>query len=94
MVFPESRTREHYDFDDWWTSSTDGTKVTSASTIQGDATYYAHWKLKRYAIVWNSNGGTPVATTYLQYGSELGTLPATTREGYALAGWFTQIDGG
>jgi uncharacterized repeat protein (TIGR02543 family) len=35
--------RTGYSFDAWYTSATDGTKITPDTIISGDVTYYAHW---------------------------------------------------
>ena len=37
-------TREHYTFLGWFTSDVGGTQVTSASTLRGAQTLYAHWQ--------------------------------------------------
>ena len=46
------------------------------------------------AITWNANGGTSVEGWNKQAGSQLGTLPTSSRTGYTFAGWFTAASGG
>ncbi len=48
-------TREGYDFDGWYTSSSGGTEVTSSTIAGSNATVYAHWNLKVYLISYNAN---------------------------------------
>ena len=46
-------------------------------------------------ISWNAQGGTTEATTMAySEGSFVGELPAATKDGYDLEGWFTQASGG
>ena len=40
-------TRSGFDFQGWFTSASGGTQVTSASTVNGNTTVYAHWKSNR-----------------------------------------------
>ena len=48
-----------------------------------------------YTVTFNANGGSvPTATRTVEDGASVGELPAATREGYALNGWFTAADGG
>ena len=51
--------RTGYDFDGWYTSSSGGTKVTTASTVPTTAhTLWAHWTAHTYTIRFNANGGS------------------------------------
>lgn len=49
--------REGYDFDGWYTSSTGGSEVTSSTKAGSNATVYAHWNPKVYLISYNANAG-------------------------------------
>ena len=86
-------TRVEYDLVGWYTTIVGGTKITSDTRITNNVTFYARWKLKEYPITWNSQGGTAVANTIAQYNVPFGKLPAPTRLGYDLVGWFTQTGG-
>jgi uncharacterized repeat protein (TIGR02543 family) len=44
-------------------------------------------------ITFNSNGGTPVSSVNVQKGNTV-SIPATTRTGYTLDGWYTSLNGG
>lgn len=53
------------------------------------------WLKNPKTISWNAQGGTTEATTMAySEGSFVGELPAATKDGYDLVGWFTQDSGG
>ena len=68
------------------------------STIETDgAVIYctAQWTPITYTITFNGNGGSVSTTSKsVTYGSQYGTLPTPTREGYTFKGWFTASTGG
>ena len=45
-------------FNGWFTATSGGTQVTTATTFAADTTIYAHWTMITYTIVYNANGGT------------------------------------
>ena len=53
-------TRDTYRFDGWFTDATNGSQVTSATTMgTANTTIYAHWT-KTYAITYNAGNATSV----------------------------------
>ena len=50
-------TRDGYDFVGWYTSDTDGTQVTSSTTVStaNNHTIYAHWTGKSYTVNFDDN---------------------------------------
>lgn len=52
-------TRKGYDFTGWWTAKEGGTEITSATSVESDAsqTLFAHWEAKRYKLTVDANGG-------------------------------------
>lgn len=49
-------TRNHYDFDGWYTAASGGNKVqVSSAAPYADQELFAHWEPKSYAIVYHSN---------------------------------------
>lgn len=46
--------RANYTFDGWYTALEGGTKISSGTYINGNATYYAHWKIR---LNFDPNGG-------------------------------------
>ena len=48
-----------------------------------------------YTVTFDANGGTASGSyTKVAAGSEIGTLPSATREGYTFLGWYTEKSGG
>ena len=45
-------------------------------------------------VSFNSNGGTPISTKDVGYGSTIGTLPIPTKYDNTFLGWWTQLTGG
>ncbi len=88
--------RYGYNFADWYTSSSGGTKVTANTTYntEGDSTIYAHWTAKTPKVTYNLNGasGTPPAAktvTYNKtyYSASALTSPSATKLGYQFKCW-------
>lgn len=77
----------------------DDSYTATADAISGDQFIYSNtqgkWLKNPKTISWNANGGTTEANT-MSYseGSFVGELPAATKDGYDLVGWFTTVDGG
>ena len=93
--------RTGYTFLGWYTASSSGTKISSATKITGTVTYYAQWSINSYILTYNVNGGNAVSpnSKSVQYGSAYGTLPTPTKNSdaeyiYTFAGWFTAASGG
>ena len=93
--------RTGYTFLGWYTASSGGTKISSATKITGTVTYYAQWSINSYTLTYNVNGGNAVspASKSIQYGSTYGTLPTPTKSSnaeytYVFAGWYTAASGG
>ena len=92
--------RTGYTFLGWYTASSGGTKISSATKITGTVTYYAQWSINSYTLTFNPNGGTVTPTSKdLEYNSAYGTLPTPTRASdaqytYTFAGWYTATTGG
>lgn len=87
--------RTGYTFLGWYTASSGGTKISSATKITGTVTYYAQWSINSYTFTFDKNGGnTPSAITITkEYNTAVGTLPTCTRNAdntykYTFAGWF------
>ncbi|MBR2788027.1 MAG: InlB B-repeat-containing protein, partial [Erysipelotrichaceae bacterium] len=89
-------TREGYTFAGWYTKK--GTKVESDTIVKvtGSKTFYAHWTANTYEVIFHKNGGDTVSDNSIEvtYDSTYGELAEATREGYTLAGWFTEAEGG
>ena len=76
--------REDYGFAGWFTAPVGGTKITSATKITKDATFYAHWARKIDLQI--DGRGTVAGGTVHVAGSKV-TLTATPAKGYVFVCW-------
>ena len=89
--------KDGYDFDGWFTSSSGGTPITSSTkvTATSEQTLYAHWSAMEITVTFNANGGSvSQSSKKVTFDSTYGTLPTPTRTGYTFEGWFTDSTGG
>lgn len=96
LCFP-SVSRTGYTFDGWYTEQTGGTKVTELTkvTIASNHMLYAHWTPNSYVVNFDANGGTvSTKSKPVTYDKVYGTLPVSTRSGFAFDGWYTEKIGG
>lgn len=80
-----------------WTGSNGTTAQTSVSIPSGsigNKSYTANWNVNSYTATFNGNGGSAGTSITKPYGSQLGTLPTSSRTGYTFRGWFTAASGG
>ena len=90
-------TRSGYSFAGWYTASSEGSKVESATkvTTASDHTLYAHWSANNYTVTYNGNGGSAGSSSKLvTFGDAYGSLATASRTGYSFAGWYTAASGG
>ena len=101
----KANTTDHSYIFDGWATEEDGevvyAKGATLPDVTADATYYAHFTetVLKWKITWNANGGVcDTEFSYVTRGSKINTvlsaLPAATRTGYTLAGWYTKASGG
>lgn len=87
-----------YTFAGWFTAASDGTQISSTTTVTRNVTYYAHWTATKrsYTATFNGNGGSTPSPSSItkEYNAALGTLPTCTRTGYTFLGWYTASSGG
>jgi len=86
--------RMGYTFVGWATTSNAvAADFTTSSTLTGNITVYAVWKINTYTVTYDANGGTPGAqTTEIVEYSGHPTIPAATtpsKTGWIFAGWAT-----
>lgn len=98
----------HIDPNQQWNRATDGsgtsydedvnytwTTFGSLSAANTTTVLYANWKPDPHILTFNPNGGTCDETSRTRNTDQAyGTLPVATREGYTLAGWFTDATAG
>ena len=75
-----------------WSTDKENAVYVDGDTVafDGDTTLYAVWARAQCTITFDANGGTGSTTADREYGSPL-NLPETSRDGYTLVGWFTQV---
>ena len=84
ITAPADPTREGYTFIGW-------DKAIPATMPAGDMTITAQWRINRYTVTFDTDGGSAVAPITQDYGTAI-TAPADpTREGYTFIGWDTEI---
>ena len=88
--------RSGYKFKGWYTQGSGGKKIRKTTRVReaGTSVLYAHWKLLKYNITCDLNGGTlpegkSIPETYTVKTATF-RLPSPVREGYVFQGWFTQ----
>ena len=84
-ILPEP-TKENYVFLGWKEGETVYEQSGKWQKASG-ATLTAEWVIAKSTIKFETNGGSVVAPMTINYGEDY-TLPTSTREDYALAGWF------
>ena len=84
IAVPEAPTREGYTFTGW-------DREIPTTMPAENMTVTAQWKINRYTITFDTNGGSEIAPITQDYGTAI-TAPADpTREGYTFIGWDTEI---
>lgn len=78
-------TRDGYTFAGWYTDEALTTAAEFPFTLEADTTFYAKWTKNEYTATFVTNGGSAVANVT---GSVIEAAPASTREFYALEGWY------
>ena len=78
--------RVGYTFTGWLDSN--GIPVTAETlyTVAGDSTWVATWRINKYVVTFNANGGLPVAPQVVEYGSTA-TMVYTTYPNKTLDCW-------
>ncbi|MDD7186333.1 MAG: leucine-rich repeat protein, partial [Clostridia bacterium] len=84
-ILPEP-TKENYVFLGWKEVETVYEQLGKWQKTSG-ATLTAEWVIAKSTITFETNGGSVVAPMTINYGENY-TLPTSTRENYALVGWF------
>ena len=96
VTLPDGITKNGYDFLGWYTTTSDGTALTSPYSPggTGDLTLYAQWSPKTYTVHFDSQGGSSVSDSSYSTGGSLSMPDAPTKSGYTFTGWFLASSGG
>ena len=84
IVSPAAPTREGYTFIGW---DRDIPEIMPAENM----TVTAQWEINRYAITFDTAGGSEIAPITQDYGTAIVAPADPTRDGYTFIGWDTEI---
>lgn len=82
-----------YEFDGWYSDSNYAHKVTEITAdMTGDLTLYAKFNLKKYSIVYFTDGGALVSSNPLSYvyGEGVQEFNPADKTGYTFDGWYSE----
>ncbi|CAM4218587.1 InlB B-repeat-containing protein [Erysipelothrix aquatica] len=87
---PAAPHREGYGFDGWYHDATFTRQWNFATdTVTDDTVLHALWDYQRYNVMFESYGGTPVATIEdINHGEKVPQPADPIREGYQFVGWY------
>ena len=84
IAAPADPTREGYTFIGW-------DKAIPATMPAENMIITAKWKVNQHTITFDTNGGSEIAPITQDYGTQITTPEAPTREGYTFIGWDREI---
>lgn len=84
---PEGVTKEGYELDGWYVGKNE---VTFPYKPEADVTLKAHWKVKEFNVIFNSDGGSAVTTQKVEYNKTANKPEDPTRTGYKFLGWYKE----
>ena len=100
LGFLPTARREGYRFLGWYTLSIGGSEVSPTTVVNASVTYYAHWELNSYRVIFYANypAGASGSGTMNEQMFELGVEQALLAnefraEGWSFAGW-SSVAGG
>ena len=87
-------TKEGHTFDGWYTDETGGSVISEKTVfpVGDDTTVYAHWTVNTYAVVFNTNGGTGLASISFVFGAVITVPTGVEKEGFVFDGWYLDQD--
>ena len=82
----EGVTKEGYELDGWYEGENE---VTFPYTPTADVTLKAHWKVKEFNVIFNSDGGSAVTTQKVEYNKTANKPENPTKIGCTFIGWYS-----
>jgi len=80
---------EDYAFEAWYTDSSYANLYNFDTPVTGDVTLYAKW-VQQFTVTFVTNSSSTVAPQKVKFGSAAARPdPAPVKDGYILAGWYT-----
>ena len=89
-------TKAGYNFLGWFDALQGGNKVENTDIVTASHTLYANWKIKKYTVTLDVNGGDTLTpdTIEVEHNGTYGALPTPTKTGYTFLGWFDSATNG
>ena len=84
VIAPINPTRVGYTFNGW-------DKEIPSTMPSSDSNIKALWKINKYTITFDTNGGSTIEAITLDYGSSITKPSNPTRSGYSFIGWDIEI---
>ncbi|WP_461206826.1 InlB B-repeat-containing protein, partial [Clostridium sp. DL1XJH146] len=86
---PADPTKTGYSFGGWYTDSTLTTAFDFDSVlVTEDTTIYAKWNINSYAVTFDVDGGSAVASENVEYNTKVTKPAEPTKTGYSFASWY------
>lgn len=88
LMKPVTPNRKGYTFKGWYTDDTYKNPYNFNKPVNSNLELYAKWELETYTITYDSNGGSNVASSKVQYNEEIEKPEDPVKSGYYFAGWY------
>ena len=92
VTAPANPTKEHYTFDGWYKDSKLRNKYDFKNKVTEDLTLYAKWNAESYTVTFNSNGGTEMSSSSVEYNTTVRQPASPEKTGYTFNGWYTDSE--
>jgi len=93
VTAPTVPVKTGYTFAGWYKDTSLTTPwIFTTDKITTDVTLYASWLINTYYIVFDSQGGSNVASTSTIYNTAITEPVSPTREYYEFGGWYKELD--
>lgn len=86
VPLPPDPIKEGYTFTGWYLDEACTEKYTG-TTVTADTVLYAGWKINTFTVTFDSNGGSTVEDSKVDWNTAC-TLITPTKEGYTFLGWY------
>lgn len=99
-LIPVSFNRKGYKLKGFFKDASCTEEITYPYVVNNDAILYASWEESdepietEYSLIFNSNGGSSVATVSISQSQIYELKQKPTKAGYAFAGWYDALEGG
>ena len=89
---PSEPVNEGHKFDGWYTDLYFDEAYQFTTMPDDNIILYAKWKINKYTISFNSNGGVFIEDLTQDYGTIVLEPPKPTRENFVFIGWYSDLD--